>query len=80
MKNTMDDLRNHLFATIEALQDEEKPMDLARAREIANVGKVLIESAKVEVDFLKVTGERKSTNFLPTEGDDEKKPLRRIAS
>jgi len=70
MKNKMDDLRNHLFATLEALRDDENPMDLARAREIANVGRVLVDSAKVEVDFLKVTGERQSTGFLPLEDDD----------
>ena len=76
MQNKIEDLRNHLFATIEALRDEEKPMDLARAREIANVGKVIVESAKVEVDFLKVTGERKSTDFLPIEDDETKAPRR----
>lgn len=76
MKNKINDLRDHLFATLEALRDEEKPMDLARAKEIANVGRVIVESAKVEVDFLKVTGERKSTDFLPTE--ETELPTRRL--
>lgn len=67
-QNKIDDLRNHLFATLEALQDEEKPMDLERAKTIADVAKVLVESAKVEVNFLKVTGATKSTDFLP-DGD-----------
>ena len=31
MKNKIDDLRNHLFATLEALQDEDNPMELERA-------------------------------------------------
>jgi len=70
VKNKLDDLRNHLFATLESLADEEKPMELARARAIADVAKVLVESAKVEVNFLKVTGALKSTSFLPT-GEDE---------
>lgn len=65
MKNKIDDLRNHLFETLEALKDDEKPMDLDRARTIADVAKVLVESAKVEVDFLKVTGAVRSTGFLP---------------
>ena len=30
MKNKIDDLRNHLFATLEALQDKENPMDIDR--------------------------------------------------
>ena len=58
MKNKMEDLRNHLFATLEALQDEEKPMDLDRAGAIVDVAQTLIDSAKVEVAFLKVVGER----------------------
>jgi hypothetical protein len=65
----MDDLRNHLFETLEALKDDEKPMDLARARTIAEVARVLIESAKVEVEFLNVTGGVKSTDFLPAATD-----------
>lgn len=65
MKNKIDDLRNHLFETLEALKDEDKPMELARAKAIADVAKVLVESAKVEVDFLKVTGAVRSTGFLP---------------
>lgn len=65
MKNKIDDLRNHLFETLEALKDDEKPMDLARAQAIANVAKVIVDSAKVEVDFLKVTGAVRSTDFLP---------------
>lgn len=67
-KSKIDDLRHHLFATLEALQDEEKPMDLDRARAIADVAKVIVESAKVEVNFLKVTGGTNSTGFLP-DGD-----------
>jgi len=65
MPNTMDDLRSHLFDTLAALKDTEHPMDLDRARSVADVAKVLIESAKVEVEFLKVTQAAKSTDFLP---------------
>lgn len=53
MKNKIEDLRNHLFATLEALRDEEKPMEIERAKAIAEVSKVVIESAKVEVEHLK---------------------------
>jgi len=55
MKNTMDDLRNHLFETIEALKDDDKPMEIDRALAIAKVASQVIETAKVEVAFLKVT-------------------------
>lgn len=69
-KNKIDDLRNHLFETLEALKDEDKPMDLDRARAVADVARVIIDSAKVEVHFLKVTGGIKSTDFLPSVGED----------
>lgn len=68
-KNKIEDLRNHLFEALEALKDPDKPMELDRARAVADVAKVIVESAKVEVDFLKVTGAAKSTGFLPN-GDD----------
>jgi hypothetical protein len=71
VKNKIDDLRNHLFETLEALKDPEKPMDLDRARAVATVAKVIVDSAKVEVDFLKVTGAVRSTNFLPIDADSE---------
>lgn len=74
MKNKIDDLRNHLFETLEALKDEDKPMDLDRARAIADVGRVIVDSAKVEVEFLKTTGQLRSTGFLPAEEDEEPKP------
>jgi hypothetical protein len=76
VKNKIDDLRNHLFETLEALKDDEKPMDLDRARAIADVAKVLVDSAKVEVAFLKVTGATRSTDFLP-DGSDEPTPANR---
>jgi hypothetical protein len=65
MRNKIEHLRDHLFATLEALQDEDKPMDLDRAKTIADVAQTIINSAKVEVDYLKVTGETHATDFLP---------------
>lgn len=56
-KNKIADLRDHLFATLEALRDEEKPMDIERAKAIADVARVVVDSAKVEVAFIEATGE-----------------------
>jgi hypothetical protein len=67
------ELRTHLFDTLEALKSKDKPMELDRARAVADVARVIVESAKVEVDFLKVTGALRSTDFLP-DGDEERKP------
>lgn len=81
MKNKIDDLRNHLFAALEALQDTDKPMELDRARAIADVARVIVDSAKVEVDFLKVTENIRGTGFLPDDREDrEPKKLAAVAS
>lgn len=68
MKNKIEDLRNHLFATLEALQDKDQPMDLERAKTVADVAQVIINSAKVEVEFIKQCGEAKATGFIPSAG------------
>jgi len=53
MKNKIEDLRNHLFVAIEQLMDKENPMPLDRAQTVADVAQVIVNSAKVEVDFLR---------------------------
>ena len=64
MKNKSEDLRNHLFATIEALQDEEKPMDIDRAKAVALVADKVIDLAKAEIKFMEVTGATPSSDFI----------------
>ena len=64
MKNKIEDLRNHLFATLEELRDKDKPMDLDRAKTIAGVAQTIVNSAKVEVEFMKATG-GKGSGFIP---------------
>jgi len=63
-KNTMTDLRNHLFSALEGLADQEKPMEVDRARAIVTVSKAIIDSAKVEVQFLEVTGAMPTQEFF----------------
>ena len=50
-RNKITDLRNHLFEVIEKLQEGD--IDLDHAKAIAEVGAVLVETAKVEVQFLR---------------------------
>jgi hypothetical protein len=66
-KNKIEDLRNHLFATLEALQDDENPMDINRAKTIADVAQVIVNSAKIEVDFIRATGNEQTTGFIPNQ-------------
>lgn len=64
MQNKIDDLRNHLFAALEGLADKEEPMELERARAIADVARVIVDSAKAETAFLQATGRREGTGFI----------------
>jgi hypothetical protein len=80
MKNRMKDLRNHLFETLEALKDEAKPMDVDRALAVAHVANVLIESAKVEVAFIRATDAVLEGEFFDTPLEEPKpRPVRRLA-
>ena len=56
MKNKIEDLRNHLFETLEDLRDKEHPLDIERARAIAEVAQVIVDSAKAENTFIQITG------------------------
>lgn len=61
----MEDLRDHLFATIEGLLDKDDALDIDRAKAVALVAGKLIDSAKVEVELIRVTdGRQKPTAFL----------------
>ncbi len=63
-KNKLHDLRNHLFETLESLKDEDKPMELDRARAISTVAQTIIDSAKVEVDLIKAVGGLSGSEFF----------------
>jgi hypothetical protein len=52
-RNKISDLRDHLFETIEALKDPDKPMEIARAQAISEVAQTIINAAKVEVELVK---------------------------
>lgn len=60
-RNKISDLRDHLFAALERidndeLTNEELQKELQKAEAVAQIGAVIINSAKVEVDFMKATG------------------------
>ncbi len=69
-RNKIEDLRNLLFEQIEKLMDDESDTEkeTARAEAIANLASVIVSSAKVEIDFLKMMGtEGTGTGFIPVE-------------
>jgi hypothetical protein len=68
MKNKIGDLRDHLFATIEDLRDPDNPMALDRAKTVAIVAREIIESAKVECQFIELTRSTGSSFFPAPDG------------
>lgn len=72
MRNTINDLRNHLFETLESLRDKDEPMDVERAKAVAALARVIVDSAKVEVKYLEATGQESATDFLP--GEERPRP------
>lgn len=56
MAYTLEDLREHLFATLKSLRDKAQPMEIERARAISEVAQTVINSAKAEVDYLRAVG------------------------
>lgn len=62
-RNKIEDLRDHLFATIEGLREGD--MEIDRAKAISEVAGKLIDTGKLEVQFLDTVGGIKGTDFIP---------------
>lgn len=58
---TTQDLRDHLFKQIEKLNDPTADLDkeLEKAKAMASIGNVIVNSVKIEIDFMRVTGGKK---------------------
>lgn len=56
-------MRQHLMDTLASLRDRENPMEPDRARAVAQVASVLVDTAKVEIDYIKAVGADRS-DFL----------------
>lgn len=63
--NDINALRAHLFETLAALKDTEHPMEIERAKAVTLVAAEIIDSARVEVEFSRVTGQTSGSGFLP---------------
>lgn len=71
MKNKTEDLRNHLFEAIEMLKNNSDPnasdhekMDIDTAKAIANLGKVIVDSNKTEVDAMRIIANAQNPELL----------------
>lgn len=56
-------VRQSLIDTLADLRNRENPMDIDRAKAVAHVSAVLIDSARAENEYLKLTGQTTS-NFI----------------
>jgi hypothetical protein len=65
-KKHISDVRDALFKVLDGLTDKDNPMDLDRARAVNETAQVIINSAKVEVDFLKVMQGDGEVPFIQT--------------
>lgn len=68
MKNTLDDLNDHLFAALERLSDEELQGDkliaeLKRCEGIVKIGSVIVDNADLKLRAFEMAGSNK--NLIP---------------
>ena len=78
-RNKINDLRDHLFSALERLDNdeltqEELNKEIEKDQAVATIGSVIIQSAKIEVDYLKATGMIESRSEL-FKGINEQKRL-----
>lgn len=62
MANNITALREHLFSALAGLKDGS--VDIEKARAISGVAQVIINTAKVEVEYAKATGQAGSEFLL----------------
>lgn len=70
-KNTMDDLRNHLFETIEMLKNNSDPqaspnekISVEDAKQITEAAKAIIDSRKIEVDLIGIVAKAQNVEAI----------------
>lgn len=62
--NDINELRKHLFSALEGLSNKETPLDIDRAKAIADVSQTVINSVKAETEYLRVTGQANGSGFI----------------
>ena len=72
MSQDITTLREQLFATLAAVKDGS--IDLDRARAVNEIGKTLVDTARVEVNYLRATGGGESEFLSTTVGNDNLPP------
>ena len=65
-KPHIEQVRQSLLDTLSDLRNREAPMDIERAKAVAQVASVLVDTAKVENEYIKLTGQDHSSFLEPT--------------
>jgi hypothetical protein len=71
-KNKVEDLRNHLFETLESLKDCEPDKlneTIRRAEAVVKVSGAIVDTARIEVAHAKVLNEMMGSDFLDPDGE-----------
>lgn len=69
MSNHIETVRSALLDTLADLRNKANPMDLSRAKAVAEIASVLVDTARVENDYLKITRQSHSA-FLDNENNN----------
>jgi len=66
MKNKIVDLRDHLFAQLERLSDDDLDLDkeIKRSHAMVEIAEVIVDSAKAENEFIRIT-QGDGSGFIP---------------
>ena len=75
MPQDIRELRKHLFETIERLKTNDSPQEIERSKAIVNVAGAIIDTARVEVQYLKVTEAADESDFIAPNARDRKPEL-----
>lgn len=66
MTNTLETLRDSMFDTLQQLKDKKNPMEIDRAIAITKVADVIVDTAKVEIDHMRLVG-GDGSGFIPVQ-------------
>ena len=70
--NNIETLRQHLFATLESVKKGD--LDLERARAVNELAKTIVDTARVEVDFIRATDGTESSFLTNGQATPNPKP------
>lgn len=69
-RNKITDLRDHLFAQLENLSDDDnmknpelRAREIERSKQMVNISHAIVETVKVEIQFLQVLGKTDESNM-----------------